>query len=141
MKISKSTIAALSTVSVVRAFSTKNHVLSNKAVADGLLRGRGSFAGVSRHNKVVSVGSSSTALPMIFDKFFSSLGGGGGYASAIDYSAIPFPVPELAVASQEGKSLETIERNGKRYNLATFAGMCIVSLMKFDFTTCMTAQK
>jgi len=92
-----------------------------------LLRGRGNFSVVFRHNKnIVSVGSSSTALPMIFDKFFSSLGGGG--ASAIDYSAIPFPVPELAVASQEGKSLETIERNGKRYNLATFAGGCFWGL-------------
>ncbi len=124
MKFASSTIAALSVVSTTRAFSTSTR---SQVVADALLRG-GIITGVSRHSKnknVVGVGSTSTALPMIFDKLFSSLGGGGGYASAIDYSAIPFPVPELAVAAQEGKSLDTMERNGKSYNLATFAGTCI----------------
>jgi len=61
---------------------------------------------------------------MIFDKLFSSLGGGGGYFASIDYTAIPFPVPQLGAACKEGKSLEEIEKNGKKLKLATFAGGC-----------------
>ena len=61
---------------------------------------------------------------MVFNKLFSSLSGGGGFSAKIDYTAIPFPVPELAAACDEGKSLEEIEKNGKTLKLATFAGGC-----------------
>jgi peptide-methionine (S)-S-oxide reductase len=63
---------------------------------------------------------------MIFDKLFG--GGGGGYAAKIDYTAIPYPVPELASAALEGKAPEQMERNGKTYKLATFAGGCFWGL-------------
>ena len=70
---------------------------------------------------------------MVFDKIFSSLGGGGsssggGYSNKIDYSAIPYPVPELASVAMEGSVPEEMERNGKVYKLATFAGGCFWGL-------------
>ena len=72
---------------------------------------------------------SSTALPMIFDKFFSSaLGGAGAFGAKIDYTAIPFPVPELASIASDGQVAEEIERDGKSYKLATFAGGCFWGL-------------
>lgn len=61
---------------------------------------------------------------MIFDKIFS----GGAYSSKIDYSAIPYPVPELAAVALEDKVPEEMERNGKTYKLATFAGGCFWGL-------------
>lgn len=71
-----------------------------------------------------NLGRKSTSLPMIFNKIFSSLGSGGGYSAKIDYSSIPFPVPELAAAAQEGKSLIEIDKNGKKLHLATVAMGC-----------------
>lgn len=66
---------------------------------------------------------------MIFDKLFSSFGGGGGFASKIDYSAIPYPVPKIAAAASEGKvPTEMNAINGKNYKLATFAGGCFWGL-------------
>ncbi len=65
---------------------------------------------------------------MIFGDFFASLGGGGGFAASIDYSSMPFPVPELASIAKEGQAPENIERDGKIYSLATFGGGCFWGL-------------
>jgi len=81
-----------------------------------------------RHLLFRSVSTTSTAHPMIFEKFFSSLGGGGGFSAKIDYSTLPYPCTDLAIAAVEGKSLEEIERNGKSLNVATFAGGCFWGL-------------
>lgn len=71
---------------------------------------------------------SSTSLPMIFGDFFSSLSGGGGFNSKIDYDSIPYPVPTLASAASEGKVLEEIVKDEKTLELATFAGGCFWGL-------------
>lgn len=60
----------------------------------------------------------------LFDKIF----GGGGFSAKIDYTAIPYPVPELAQMAMEGKAGDEIVRNGKTYKLATFAGGCFWGL-------------
>lgn len=70
----------------------------------------------------------STTSLSLFDKIF---GGGGGYSAKIDYTAIPFPVPELAELAGEGKAGDEIVRNGKTYKLATFAGGCFWGLELF----------
>jgi peptide-methionine (S)-S-oxide reductase len=126
MRIGRSAIATLSTLSTARAFSTKSPATLHKLSASSILR-HGSFFISSRNPNNVSP-TTSTALPMIFDRLFGGLAGGGGYNSRIDYDAIPFPMPKLAAASDEGKSLETIEKNGKTYKLATFAGGCFWGL-------------
>mmetsp|Transcript_11202 Transcript_11202/g.12416 ORF Transcript_11202/g.12416 Transcript_11202/m.12416 type:complete len:285 (-) Transcript_11202:1534-2388(-) len=73
--------------------------------------------------------SKSTALPMIFDKIFG--GGGGGFNAKIDYTAIPFPAPQLVEMALEGNAGEVIEKNGKQLKLATFAGGCFWGLELF----------
>lgn len=65
---------------------------------------------------------------MIFGDFFSSLSGGGGFNSKIDYDSIPYPVPTLASAASEGKVLEEIVKDEKTLELATFAGGCFWGL-------------
>ncbi|CAJ1932057.1 unnamed protein product [Cylindrotheca closterium] len=82
--------------------------------------------------------SSSTAMPMIFGRFFSSLGGGGAFESAIDYDSMPYPVPELAQLALDQKVPATIESSTttttttttttNTYHLATFAGGCFWGL-------------
>jgi len=119
MKASRATITALSALATsthcfVRAFSIKK-AASNRAIS----------AIISRKTSLLTTdhtSRASTALPMIFDKLFSSLGGGGGFAAKIDYSAIPYPVPELAAAALDGEVPKEMEKNGKTYQLATFAG-------------------
>lgn len=64
-----------------------------------------------------------TALPMIFKEFFSSLGG-GAFDSKIDYSSLPYPCSELATAAIDGKVLQNIVKNGEKYKVASFAGGC-----------------
>jgi len=72
----------------------------------------------------------SSARPMIFDNFFSSLGLGGGglYGTGIDYSMLPYPCNELSSAALDGTVLEDLERNGKQLKLASFAGGCFWGL-------------
>ena len=65
---------------------------------------------------------------MIFGDFFSSLSGGGGFYSKIDYDNIPYPVPTLAAVASEGKVLEEIVKDEKPLKLATFAGGCFWGL-------------
>jgi len=69
-----------------------------------------------------------TALSMIFDKLFSSLGGGGAFNAKIDYSLLSYPCTDLVNAAKDGKSLVELERNNKKYNIATFAGGCFWGL-------------
>jgi hypothetical protein len=124
MKLNKTAIAALtaaasSSCMPVRGFSLNGPFNSHKVVATA-------FPKASRIRGI----STSTALPMVFDKIFSSIGGGGGggYSSKIDYSVIPYPVPELAAIAMEDKVPEEMVRNGKTYKLATFAGGCFWGL-------------
>jgi len=65
---------------------------------------------------------------MIFDKLFATLGGGGGFGSKIEYDNMPFPVPELASMAMEGKASDEIEKDGKMFKVATFAGGCFWGL-------------
>lgn len=67
---------------------------------------------------------SSTALPMIFDRLFASLGGGGAFGATIDYDAIPYPVPELATLAKD----DTVPEDFQKYKVATFAGGCFWGL-------------
>ena len=64
---------------------------------------------------------------MIFEALF---GGGGAFNAKIDYTAIPYPVPDLANAALEDKVLQNgeLERNGKKMSVATFAGGCFWGL-------------
>lgn len=77
---------------------------------------------------------SSSALSMIFEKFFSSLGGGGAFGLKIDYNAMSYPVPELASLALSSTVPEEIERTEPEtsqtslYNVATFAGGCFWGL-------------
>jgi hypothetical protein len=121
MKLSRSTITAFAAVAAslhfAKAFSsTAGSAASSRLVATSFP----TKAFLKTHNNRIS----STARPMIFDKLFASLGGGGGFAAKIDYEKIPFPVPELASIAMEGKAPEEIEKNGKTYKLASFAGGC-----------------
>jgi peptide-methionine (S)-S-oxide reductase len=76
------------------------------------------------NNKISTTSTTSTTLPMIFDKLFSTLGGGGGYNAKIDYTTLPYPCADLALAAQAGMTLEEMKRDGKTYKVATFAGGC-----------------
>ena len=77
---------------------------------------------------------SSSALSMIFEKFFSNLGGGGAFGLKIDYNAMSYPVPELASLALSSTVPEEIERTEQEtsqtslYNVATFAGGCFWGL-------------
>jgi len=62
---------------------------------------------------------------MIFDRLFASFGGGGAFGSAIDYDAIPHPVPELAKLALEGTCPPCTMG---QYQVATFAGGCFWGL-------------
>mmetsp|Transcript_9844 Transcript_9844/g.18526 ORF Transcript_9844/g.18526 Transcript_9844/m.18526 type:complete len:287 (-) Transcript_9844:223-1083(-) len=131
MKINKSALAAFATVCSARAFSINSPRNGQKVIATAFPKSSFLISSSTRNNRNNSVHSisTSTALPMVFDKIFSSLGGsGGGYSNKIDYSAIPYPVPELASVAMEGNVPEEMERNGKVYKLATFAGGCFWGL-------------
>lgn len=106
-----------------RGFSTtrSSFKTSNRLVGIALSNGA-----LLKHCK--SNNMSSTSLPMIFDKLFSSLGGGGGFASKIDYTAIPFPVPELASLAKENEAPKVLVGGSNSYELATFAGGCFWGL-------------
>ena len=77
---------------------------------------------------------SSSALSMIFEKFFSSLGGGGAFGLKIDYNAMSYPVPQLASLALSSTVPEEIERTEQEtpqtslYHVATFAGGCFWGL-------------
>lgn len=64
---------------------------------------------------------------MIFEQLF---GGGGAFNAKIDYSAIPYPCPDLASFALEGKALKNgdLQRDGKEFHVATFAGGCFWGL-------------
>lgn len=123
MNLSRSKVTAFAAAiaaspHLTRAFS------SQSSTSLGLAASFHTKTCVHRINKMRS-----TALPMIFDKFFSSaFGGAGAFGTKIDYTAIPFPVPELASIASEGQVTEKIEKDGKSYKLATFAGGCFWGL-------------
>lgn len=113
MKVSRVAIRAFAAVAVgpcyyARGFTTSTALPSNSA--------RNFFS--ATHT------TKNTALPMIFDKLFSTFGGGGGFGAKIDYSSLPYPCPELAVVAEEGTVLQEIEKGGKTYKVASFAGGC-----------------
>jgi hypothetical protein len=129
MNISRSTITALSVLAsspyFVRGFSTKRIVASAFPKVSFSKKSHIVNVNINNNNNI----STSTALPMIFDKLFSSLSGGGGFASKIDYSTLSYPAPKIAAAASEGKvPTEMNAINGKDYKLATFAGGCFWGL-------------
>ncbi|KAL3940405.1 MAG: hypothetical protein SGBAC_005059 [Bacillariaceae sp.] len=65
---------------------------------------------------------------MIFDRIFSSLGGGGAFEAGIDYDSIPYPVPELAKLAMEGTVPTTMIDSTTTYHVASFAGGCFWGL-------------
>lgn len=82
------------------------------------------------HNKLARTASpsSTTAMTMIFDRIFSSLGGGGAFEAGIDYDSIPYPVPELAKLAMEGTVPTTLIDSTTTYHVASFAGGCFWGL-------------
>lgn len=114
MKVSRSSITTLAAVGScyrARAFAANSAVPANK---------HATFLSAARARNNIRT----TALPMVFDKLFSSFGGGGGFNAAIDYTALPYPCPQLATAAEDGAVLENIEKGGKKYSVASFAGGC-----------------
>jgi peptide-methionine (S)-S-oxide reductase len=61
---------------------------------------------------------------MIFDKFFSSFGGGGAFGSRVDYASQEYPVPELAELARSGQ----VSSFFSEMKVATFAGGCFWGL-------------
>ncbi len=125
MRLSRSTITALAAVAASSPFTAKAFSISGSEVTPRLIANtfqKKAFAAA----KLPRI--SSTALPMIFDKLFATLGGGGGFGSKIEYDNIPFPVPELASMAMEGKAPDEIEKDGKMFKVATFAGGCFWGL-------------
>ena len=145
MKLNKALpiIAAAAIVSpafVARAFTTKtvsstNHVIaaalpkinpvktSTSTAAWGVSKSLLTRGGNNRSREI------STTSLSLFDKIFG--GGGGGYSAKIDYTAIPFPVPDLAEMALNGDAGEELTKNGKTLKLATFAGGCFWGLELF----------
>jgi len=70
-----------------------------------------------------STTSSSTALSMIFERFF----GGGAYSLGIDYSKLEHPGPELAQWAEQGK-IQAVSDKDPNLRIATFAGGCFWGL-------------
>lgn len=142
MKFSHKTLSVLSTIipiTFTRGFVTTHQSQSAFSAAAG---GGASF--VSRANissiprgGVLNNPTGSTnptnsytrniSRSMIFEALF---GGGGGFNAKIDYTAIPYPVPDLANAALEDRVLQNgeLERNGKKMSVATFAGGCFWGL-------------
>ena len=134
MKFSKALPVIATTVAssalIARAFSTSPVSYRVTATAVPKLNpSLSSWGGITK-SAIVRGGASKREISVtslsLFDKLFG--GGGGGFSAKIDYTAIPYPVPELAALALEGKAGETISRNGKTYNLATFAGGCFWGL-------------
>jgi len=63
--------------------------------------------------------TTTTAMPMIFERFF----GGGAYSLGMDYSKLEHPGPELARWAKEGK-IGTVSEKDPNLRIATFAGGC-----------------
>jgi peptide-methionine (S)-S-oxide reductase len=111
---------------VARAFSTSSPV-SNRVAASALPKVNPTLSSWGVSKSLIARGGGkkeaiSTTSLSLFDKLFG--GGGGGYSAKIDYTAIPYPVPELAELALAGDAGEEMVRNGKTYKLATFAGGC-----------------
>jgi len=111
------TLAAVGPCYYARAFATSTAVPATTTSSTPTL-----FSAARATAK--SIKTTSTALPMIFDKLFSSFAGGGGFGAKIDYTTLPYPCPELATNAAEGKVLENIQRGGTKYKVASFAGGC-----------------
>jgi len=115
MKVSRSAITTLAAVGScyrVRAFAAGSPVPA--------VHNPGTLLVAARSTNNIRT----TALPMVFDKLFSAFGGGGGFNAAIDYTALPYPCPELAMTAMDRTVLKDIERKDKKYKVASFAGGC-----------------
>ncbi len=134
MKLNKAfKIVAAATIAspVARAFSTKTassstaqHVASASALPKVNTFFGSRFSSVPRRGGGIGVREVSTTSLSLFDKLF----GGGGYSAKIDYTAIPYPVPQLAEMALEGDAGVELVKNGKTLKLATFAGGCFWGL-------------
>lgn len=109
--------ALASSCFVARAFTTPS-VLSNGVSATALPK-------VATPSFLARGGAKdiSTTSLSLFDKLFGG-SSGGGFGAKIDYTAIPYPVPDLALLASAGVAGEELVRDGKTYKLATFAGGC-----------------
>lgn len=126
---------------VARAFTTKSVSSTNQVIAAALPKINPAKTSSSTSSSAWGVSKSlltrggnrsreiSTTSLSLFDKIFG--GGGGGYNAKIDYSAIPFPVPELGQMASDGDAGEELTKNGKTLKLATFAGGCFWGLELF----------
>mmetsp|Transcript_6289 Transcript_6289/g.7311 ORF Transcript_6289/g.7311 Transcript_6289/m.7311 type:complete len:278 (-) Transcript_6289:216-1049(-) len=118
MKVSRAaltTLAAVIPCCYTRAFATSTALPATTSSTPTL------FSTARATAKSIQT---TTALPMIFEKLFSSFAGGGGFGAKIDYTTLPYPCPELATTAAEGKVLENIERGDNKYKVASFAGGC-----------------
>lgn len=131
MKLNKAIqLVAAATIAspVARAFSTatavpKVHKQPFSAASFGIPKSIFARGGGGRESKGFKREISITSLSL-FDKIF----GGGGYSAKIDYTTIPYPVPELAEMALNGDAGEEMVKNGKTLKLATFAGGCFWGL-------------
>lgn len=119
---------------VARAFNT--NTITNRVVATALpkvnSKSASLFGSVTKKSIFAARGGAreiSTTSLSLFDKLFG--GGGGAYEAKIDYTAIPYPVPELALLASAGDAGEELVKNGKTLKMATFAGGCFWGLELF----------
>jgi len=119
--------ALMSPAFLTRGFTTNS--MPNRVSASALPKVKTSFPSWGVMNSFQVRGGHKREISMtslnLFDKLF---GGGGAFGAKIDYTAIPYPVPELADLALKGEAGEKLVRNGKTYNLATFAGGCFWGL-------------
>jgi len=138
MKFSHKALSVLSTiipVTLTRGFVSTHQTQSASAFsAGGAFLSRANISSIPRGGVLNNPSTPSTpqytrniSRSMIFEALF---GGGGAFNAKIDYTAIPYPVPDLASAALEDKVLQNgdLERNGKKMSVATFAGGCFWGL-------------
>jgi hypothetical protein len=123
MKSSRAALAMLLSSSAT-AFTTtttasRSAFLGRSAAAFRMMRRSHIVVPHQSKNSAVPRRLSGTGLSMIFGNFFS----GGAFDTKIDYSALDFPGPELAVAAEEGKVLTT-SPSKPELAVASFAGGC-----------------
>lgn len=130
MRFSHKVFSALSALTVARGFVTNQGAPFSGAGAGALMSRANNSISIPRGGVINSNNpfTRNISRSMIFEALFG--GGGGGFNAKIDYTAIPYPVPQLAEAALEDKVLKNgeMERNGKKMSVATFAGGCFWGL-------------